>query len=135
MGIWPGLSERCHRCHDQPRIFLFQTCMIQTTRGQPARREAFDDHVDLPRHPPQHVGTFLGVQVQRDAALVQVHQQEEQAFFRIGIGVAIALGIWPVLSASALRRFDPEALKARFIPTATIESAQETMEWLKRIRG
>lgn len=51
------------------------------------------------------------------------------------IGVAIALGLWPLISIAALRSFDADALKARFYPSATIDTAQETFEWLKLIRG
>lgn len=50
------------------------------------------------------------------------------------IGVTVALGLWPLLALGQLRKVDPERLKARFYPTATIETARETYEWLERIR-
>jgi hypothetical protein len=50
------------------------------------------------------------------------------------IGVAVALGLWPPLCALALRGFDWEGLKDRFMPTTTIDTGKETLEWLKQIR-
>ena len=51
--------------------------------------------------------------------------------------VGIALGIcalfiaWPAFAATALRSFDPGALKARYWPSATIETTKETIEWVR----
>ncbi len=51
--------------------------------------------------------------------------------------VGIALGIcalfiaWPAFAATALRSFDRGALKARYWPTATIETTKETIEWVR----
>ncbi len=52
----------------------------------------------------------------------------------IAIGVAVTLAIWPAISVLPLRNYDWEALQARFTPTATIETTQETLEWLQRIQ-
>lgn len=52
----------------------------------------------------------------------------------VAIGVAVGLALWPILGALALRTYDWDALRLRFYPTTTIETTQETMEWLKRIR-
>jgi hypothetical protein len=52
----------------------------------------------------------------------------------IAIGIAVALAVWPVLCLRRLQDYDWEALQARFTPTTTIETAQETMEWLQQIR-
>ena len=52
----------------------------------------------------------------------------------IAIGVAVTLALWPIISAIPLRTYDWEALQARFTPTTTIETTQETLEWLKRIQ-
>jgi hypothetical protein len=51
--------------------------------------------------------------------------------------VGIALGIcalfiaWPAFAATALRSFDPGALKARYWPSATVETTKETIEWVR----
>jgi hypothetical protein len=51
--------------------------------------------------------------------------------------VGIALGIcatfiaWPALSATALRSYDFEALKARYWPGTTIDTTKETIEWVR----
>ncbi|HEX9045193.1 MAG TPA: hypothetical protein VF802_09215 [Candidatus Limnocylindrales bacterium] len=50
------------------------------------------------------------------------------------IGTAVALAIWPALCALLLRGYDWESLKDRFMPTTTIETGKETLEWLKSIR-
>jgi hypothetical protein len=52
----------------------------------------------------------------------------------IAIGVAVTLALWPIISAIPLRTYDWEALQARFTPTTTIETTQETLEWLQRIQ-
>jgi hypothetical protein len=52
----------------------------------------------------------------------------------IAIGVAVTLAVWPVISAIPLRQYDWEALQARFTPTTTMETTQETIEWLQRIQ-
>ena len=50
----------------------------------------------------------------------------------VAIGIALGLALWPILSATALRGFDWAALQARFTPTATIDTTQETIEWLQQ---
>jgi hypothetical protein len=47
------------------------------------------------------------------------------------IGLAVVLALWPVLSGLELRGYDWGALKARFYPSMTIKTAQETLEWLQ----
>ena len=49
------------------------------------------------------------------------------------IGLAVALLVWPPLAAYLAYRdgLDAEALKARFIPSVTIETTKETIEWLR----
>lgn len=51
----------------------------------------------------------------------------------IALGVATFLAAWPVLMGLRLRRqgVDVEALKARFIPQATIDTTKESIEWAK----
>jgi len=49
----------------------------------------------------------------------------------VAIGVAVTLLAWPILAATALRGFDWDAFKARFTPTMTMETAQETLEWIR----
>jgi hypothetical protein len=51
-----------------------------------------------------------------------------------GIGVTAALVVWLTLAVSRFGRLDPEALQARFTPSATMETAQETLAWLRTIR-
>jgi hypothetical protein len=53
--------------------------------------------------------------------------------WRVGsaIGVAVGLLAWPILMGFRARTIDPEALKARFWPQATIEVTKETIEWAK----
>jgi hypothetical protein len=52
----------------------------------------------------------------------------------IALGVAAAYLTWIVMMAIDISRtgIDTEALQARFIPTQTIETSKETLEWLKR---
>lgn len=50
------------------------------------------------------------------------------------IGVALGLATWLGLSLARFGALDPGTLKARFIPSATIETAQETLAWLRTIR-
>lgn len=52
----------------------------------------------------------------------------------IAIGIAVGLALWPALSGGALRSYDWDALRLRFYPTTTIETTQETIEWLQQIR-
>ncbi|HEY6058275.1 MAG TPA: phage holin family protein [Candidatus Limnocylindrales bacterium] len=51
-----------------------------------------------------------------------------------GVGVAVALGLWPILVGIDTWRagIDTEALKARFTPTQTIETTKETIEWVRQ---
>jgi hypothetical protein len=56
----------------------------------------------------------------------------------IAIGVAVAYAAWIGLMALDVSRtgIDSEALQKRFVPTMTIETSKETLEWLKsRIPG
>ena len=57
------------------------------------------------------------------------------AWFPLHVGVAIGVTVtlvgWPILAATALRGFDWNAFKARFTPTMTMETAQETLEWIR----
>jgi hypothetical protein len=50
-----------------------------------------------------------------------------------GLGVAIGLAVWPILSgvAAAQHGVDTDMLKARFWPKVTIDTAKETIEWAK----
>jgi hypothetical protein len=54
---------------------------------------------------------------------------------RVGIGIGIAVGYltWIGVMAAGMARsgVDVEALKARFIPTQTIETSKETLAWLQ----
>jgi hypothetical protein len=51
----------------------------------------------------------------------------------IGLGVATGLFVWPVLMGWRVARqgIDAEALKARFLPQATIDTTKETIEWAR----
>jgi hypothetical protein len=55
--------------------------------------------------------------------------------WRVGaaLGVAAALAGWPILMGVRVARegIDTEALKARFWPQTTIDTAKETIEWAK----
>jgi len=55
--------------------------------------------------------------------------------WRVGIalGVAVGLASWSALMAGRVARegIDTEALKARFMPQATIDTTKETIEWAK----
>ena len=55
--------------------------------------------------------------------------------WRVGtaLGVAVGLGSWSALMAAHVARdgIDEEALKARFVPQATIDTTKETIEWAK----
>lgn len=52
----------------------------------------------------------------------------------VAIGAALMLALWSVLSVLELRGYDWGALKARFYPNTTIETTQETLEWLHGIQ-
>jgi hypothetical protein len=56
--------------------------------------------------------------------------------YQIGIGIGIAVGYvaWIALMGVDVSRtgIDVEALQARFIPTRTIETGKETLEWLQK---
>jgi hypothetical protein len=51
----------------------------------------------------------------------------------IAIGIALFLGLAPAIAGAyaANGGIDPEALKARYIPQATIDTTKETIEWAK----
>jgi hypothetical protein len=51
----------------------------------------------------------------------------------IALGTAVGLGTWSALMAARVARdgIDEEALKARFVPQATIDTTKETIEWAK----
>jgi len=51
----------------------------------------------------------------------------------VALGVAAFLVAWPVLMGLRTQRqgIDPEELKARFYPQATIDTAKESIEWAK----
>jgi hypothetical protein len=51
----------------------------------------------------------------------------------IALGIATFLAVWPILMGLRVRRqsIDLEALKARFIPQATIDTTKESIEWAK----
>ncbi len=50
-----------------------------------------------------------------------------------GIGIAVGYVTWIGLMVLDVSRtgIDTEALKAKFIPTQTIETSKETLEWLQ----
>lgn len=52
----------------------------------------------------------------------------------IALGLAVGYGAWTVLMASDLvaSTIDTDTLKARFMPTQTIDTSKETLEWLRR---
>ena len=49
----------------------------------------------------------------------------------IALGVTATLIAWPLLASLALRDYDWEALKLRFMPSASIAAAEESMAWAK----
>ncbi len=51
----------------------------------------------------------------------------------VALGIAVILGLWMALSALEISRggFDAEAFGRKFYPTQSIDSAKETMEWLR----
>jgi len=55
--------------------------------------------------------------------------------FSLHVGIALGLCAlfiaWPAFALTALRSFDREALKARYWPSATIETTKETIEWVR----
>lgn len=52
----------------------------------------------------------------------------------IALGLSVGYAAWTALMAAdaAATGVDTEALKARFMPTQTIETSKETLEWLRR---
>jgi len=52
----------------------------------------------------------------------------------IALGLAVGYGAWTVMMATDLATagIDTETLKARFMPTQTIDTSKETLEWLRR---
>jgi hypothetical protein len=49
----------------------------------------------------------------------------------VAIGVTVTLVAWPILAGLALRGYDWEALKLRFMPSASMAAAEESMAWAK----
>jgi len=51
----------------------------------------------------------------------------------VALGIAVTLGLWTALSALEISRgeFDAEVFSRKFYPTQSIDSAKETMEWLR----
>ena len=51
-----------------------------------------------------------------------------------GIGITVAYAVWMIVMGVDVARtgIDVEALKLRFMPTQTIETSKETLEWLQR---
>jgi hypothetical protein len=51
----------------------------------------------------------------------------------VAVGVAVGIGAWPVMCGLAAWRagIDTDALKARFIPSVTVETTKETIEWVR----
>jgi hypothetical protein len=49
----------------------------------------------------------------------------------VALGVTATLIAWPALAALALRGYDWEDLKRRFMPSASIAAAEETRDWAK----
>lgn len=52
----------------------------------------------------------------------------------IALGLAVGYGAWTVLMATDLAAtgIDTETMKARFMPSQTIDTSKETLEWLRR---
>ena len=52
----------------------------------------------------------------------------------IALGLSVGYVAWTVLMAADIARagVDMEALKTRFMPTQTIETSKETLEWIRR---
>ena len=59
--------------------------MIETERGEIARRETLDDDVRFAGELPENSYPFRRLQIEADAALVEISHQEEEALLRIGI--------------------------------------------------
>lgn len=70
-------------------------------------------------------GALLGVLVGAGSAI--------SFDLRVGVAVGIAVGLaaWPILAALALRGYDWEALKERFIPRASIDAALQTKAFVE----
>ncbi len=47
------------------------------------------------------------------------------------IGVAVGLGVWLGLAAAEARRISASELKDRFVPSETIDTTKETIEWVR----
>ncbi len=50
-----------------------------------------------------------------------------------GVALAICVGLiaWPAIEAMELRHYDWASLKARYWPSATIDTTKETIEWVR----
>jgi MFS family permease len=49
----------------------------------------------------------------------------------VALGIAIGLLTWIVLCAALAREIDGEAFSQKFYPTQSVDTAKETMEWLR----
>ena len=49
----------------------------------------------------------------------------------IAVGISVALVAWPILAALALRGYDWEELRRRFVPQASIDAARETKDFIQ----
>lgn len=49
----------------------------------------------------------------------------------VAVGIVAGLASWPVFALLALRGRDWQAFRNRFVPSVTIDSTQETLEWIR----
>jgi hypothetical protein len=78
-AVRPVGAEALDRGVDKSRVDLAQGCVAEPEAIERARPEILHQHVRLGDHLPEQILAGVGLEIQRQAALVGVQDQEEQA--------------------------------------------------------
>ena len=76
VAIRPRLTEVCDRGHDELRLYLAQHVVAEAEAFHDTRPVVLDEHVGRRDEVEQPLAALLGAQVEDDAALVGVEEQE-----------------------------------------------------------
>src|SRR6185295_8344009 len=105
-AVRPGRTEALDREVDQPRIDLAKRLVAEAESFESAERVVLAEDVDLLHQLAEDLAAVVALQIERDAALVRVEQQE---VVRID---ALLLGQQPPTLLAHLRRFDFDDVRA-----------------------
>ena len=99
-AVRPVGAEALDRGVDQPRVQLRQHLVAEPQPVQRAGPEILHQHVGLGDHLPEQLLALLGLQIERQAALVGVQHQEEQA---VAVGAVAHVGARDVAALRLLQ--------------------------------